>query len=179
MNRFRQLARVIIGVCSTAMLLGMSCAVYAGGFSDTFRNFVLGPEAHAGTLPAVQLPVTSQARNCMQCHNGSAGLRVNMKPAGTPMQFRGHLSIDHPVGMDYKQYAYKRPESYVMPVRMTKRILFEDGKVTCVSCHRTESAPVTLSGVAQTRSGSQHCNVETGYTTGPNRTQLCMGCHNM
>jgi len=178
MNRFRHLARVIASV-SSAVLLGMSCAVHAGSFSDTFRNFVLGPEAHAGTLPAVQLPVSSQASNCMQCHNGSAGPRVNMKHAGTPMQFRGHLSIDHPVGMDYNQYAYKRPESYVMPTRVDARILFEDGKVTCVSCHQTESEQVALSGVTQTRTGSQLCNVGAGYTTGPNRTRLCMGCHNM
>jgi hypothetical protein len=179
MSRFRGLVRVIIGVCSTVVLLGVSYATHASSFSDAFKNFVLGPEANAGTLPAVQLPATSQASKCMQCHNGSAGPQINMKHAETPMQFRGHLSINHPVGMDYNRYAYKSPATYVAPVRMDKRILFEDGKVTCVSCHRTKSEPATLSGVSQTQASGQQCNVGIGYTTGPNRTRLCMGCHAM
>ncbi|MFQ5643618.1 MAG: hypothetical protein ACE5FQ_07955 [Thiogranum sp.] len=178
MSRFRRLARVLTGVFSIVVLLGTSSA-YAGSFSDAFKNFVLGPEASAGTLPAVQLPATSQARSCMQCHNGSSGPRINMKHAGTAMQFRGHLSLDHPVGMDYNQYAYKRPESYVMPARMDARILFEEGKITCVSCHSTENEPADRSNGAQARADSQNCNVGAGYTTGMNRTRLCMGCHNM
>ncbi len=179
MSRFRRLARVIIAVCSTVVLLGTPYATQAGSFSDTFKNFVLGPEAHAGTLPAVQLPATSQARNCMQCHNGSAGPQIAMKHAGTPMRFRGHISIDHPVGMNYNQYAYKNPQSYVAPARMDKRIVFENGAVTCVSCHQIESEPVARLNGTHTQTGSQQCNVGTGYTTGSNRTRLCMGCHNM
>ena len=179
MSRFSRLARVIIGVCSTVVLLGTSYATHAGSFSDAFKNFVLGPEANAGTLPAVQLPATSQASNCMQCHNGNAGPRINMKHAGTPMQFRGHLSIDHPVGMDYSQYAFKSPDTYVVPARMDKRILFENGKVTCVSCHQIKNEPVAQADVIHTQTASQRCNVGTGYTTGSNQTRLCMGCHNM
>ena len=179
MSRFSRLARVLIGVCSTVVLLGTSYATHAGSFSDAFKNFVLGPEANAGTLPAVQLPATSQASNCMQCHNGNAGPRINMKHAGTPMQFRGHISIDHPVGMDYSRYAHKSPDTYVVPARIDNRILFEDGKVTCVSCHRTKSEPAAVSGVSQTQSSSQQCNVGTGYNTGLSRTRLCMGCHSM
>ena len=179
MSRFSRLARVIIGVFSTVVLLGTSYATHAGSFSDAFKNFVLGPEANAGTLPAVQLPATSQASNCMQCHNGNAGPQINMKHAGTPMQFRGHLSIDHPVGMDYNRYAHKSPDTYVVPARMDKRILFEEGKVTCVSCHQIENEPVAQSDGIYTQTGSQHCNVGPGYTTGSNRSRLCMGCHNM
>ena len=178
MDRFRHLAQIFVSICSAALLLGASHAAHAGGFSDAFKNFVLGSEANAGTLSAVQLPAASLSRTCMQCHNGSTGPRINMKHVGAPMQFRG-VSIDHPVGMDYGQYAAKRPESYVMPTRMDARILLEDGKVTCVSCHQTESEPVAQSGVAQTRTSSQLCNVGAGYTTGHNRTRLCVGCHSM
>lgn len=174
MSRFRHLARVIISM--SVLMLGTASAAHAGNFSDAFKNFVLGAEANASTLPAVQLPVASLARNCMQCHNGNAGPQINMKHAGTAMQFRG-ININHPVGMDYGQYAYKRPESYVMPTRVDARILFEDGKVTCVSCHQTEVSPVAVSNITQT--GTQQCNVGTGYTTGQNRTRLCMGCHTM
>lgn len=102
-----------------------------------------------------------------------------MKHAGTPMQFRGHLSIDHPVGMDYNRYAYKNPDTYVVPARMDKRILFENGKVTCVSCHQIKNEPVAQADVIHTRTASQRCNVGTGYTTGSSQTRLCMGCHNM
>jgi len=179
MSRFSHLARVMIGVCSTVVLLGTSYAAHAGSFSDAFKNFVLGAEANAGTLPAVQLPSTSQASNCMQCHSGNAGPRITMKHAGTPMQFRGHLSIDHPVGMDYNRYAYKNPDTYVVPARMDKRILFENGKVTCVSCHQIKNEPVAQADVIHTRTASQRCNVGTGYTTGSSQTRLCMGCHNM
>ncbi|HHJ15253.1 MAG TPA: hypothetical protein ENJ80_00990 [Gammaproteobacteria bacterium] len=177
MSRIRHLARFIISIGTTVLLLGTSHAAQAGSFSDAFKNFVLGSEANAGTLPAVQLPASSQSRTCMQCHNGSGGPHINMKPAGSPMQFSG-MSIDHPVGMDYNQYAYKHPESYVRPARMDTRILFEDGKVTCVSCHQTETSPAALPGIAQ--ADTPHCNVGTGYTTGSNnRTRLCLGCHTM
>ena len=176
MSKFSYLARGIIGICSTVLMLSTSYTAHAGGFSDAFKNFVLGSEVSAGTLPAVQLPAASLSSTCMQCHNGSAGPHINMKPAGTPMQFSG-TSIDHPIGMDYDQYAYKRPESYVLPARMDGRILFEDGKVTCVSCHQTEATPVALSSIAQT--DTPHCNVGAGYTTGSSRTRLCMGCHTM
>lgn len=179
MSSFRRLARVLFGVGATVVLLGSSWAAQAGSFSDAFKDFVLGSQANAGTLPAVQLPATSEASNCMQCHNGSAGPRIAMKHSETPMQFRGHLSIDHPVGMDYNRYAHKSPDTYVLPARMDKRILFENGKVTCVSCHSTKSEPAALPDVAQTRTGSQQCNVGTGYTTGPNRTRLCLSCHTM
>lgn len=178
MSKFRHLAQVFTGLCSAVLLLGASHAAHAGGFSDAFKNFVLGSEANAGTLPAVQLPASSLSRTCMQCHNGSGGPHINMKPAGTPMQFSG-TSIDHPVGMDYNQYAYKRPESYVLPMRMDARILFEDGKVTCVSCHQTETRPVALSSTGVTGATPRRCNVGTGYTTGSSRTRLCMGCHTM
>lgn len=179
MSRFRRLARVIINVCSAVVLLSTAYATQASSFSEAFKHFVLGPEANAGTLPAVQLPATSQASNCMQCHNGSAGPQINMKHAGTPMRFRGALSIDHPIGMDYHRTASKRPDTYVALARMDKRILFEDGKVTCVSCHRTKSEPAAVSGVSQTQFSSQQCNVGTGYNTGLSRTRLCMSCHAM
>jgi hypothetical protein len=179
MSRFRRLARVIVAVWATTVLLGASPTTQAGSFSDAFKNFVLGPEASAGTLPAVQLPPASQASSCMQCHNGSAGPRINMKHAGTAMAFRGQLNIDHPVGMDYNRYAYKSPDTYVLPVRMDSRILFEDGKVTCVSCHRTKRETAAVADMVQTQISGQQCNVDTGYTTGPNRTQLCMSCHTM
>jgi len=179
MSKFRHPARVFTGLCSVLLLLGASHTAFAGGFSDAFKNFVLGSEANAGTLPAVQLPAASLSRTCMECHNGSAGPQVNMKHVGSPMQFSG-VSIDHPIGMDYRQYAYKHPESFVMPERMDARILFEDGKVTCVSCHQTKAGTVALSGITPNQADTRHCNVGAGYTTGSsNRTRLCMGCHSM
>jgi len=179
MNRFHCLTHVIIVVCSTAVLLGTSWTVHAGSFSDTFKNFVLGSEASAGVLPAVQFPASSQANACMQCHNGSAGTRISMKHAGISMQFRGNMSIEHPVGMDYRQHADKNPDTYVAPAHMDKRIAFEAGKVTCITCHQTQNEPAALPGIPQARADSQYCNVDTGFTTGPSQTRLCMSCHAM
>ncbi len=176
MSRLCHLARITVGACTTIILLGISFAAHAGGFLDAFKDFVLGSEAQAGSL-TVQLPVTSQAVDCMHCHDGTVGPQINMKHAGSPMKFRGQVSIDHPVGMDYGQYAHSNPDTYVMPARMDKRIVLEDGKVTCVSCHRTRSEPATQPD--QPRTAVEHCNVAEGYTTGPNPSRLCMGCHAM
>ncbi len=95
------------------------------------------------------------------------------------MQFRGHLSIDHPIGMDYDRYANKSPATYVTPTHMDKRIVLEDGKVTCVSCHQTIVEQNAGSDDIATPTGDQHCNAASGYTTGPSQVQLCMGCHAM
>jgi hypothetical protein len=168
----------LAGACVAALLLITPCVTQAGGFAEVFKNFVLGPEAHAGTAFTVQLPENSKAGDCMRCHNGSAGSRIHMKPAGTPMQFRGHMSIDHPVGMDYGQYSRKNPSAYVRAVGLDKRILLEDGKVTCVSCHTTQKQSPNLSG-AYSLGNSGHCSVGDGYTTGASQTGLCMSCHAM
>ena len=179
MNRFYRLTRLIILTCTTLLAGGAPMLAQAGGFADAFRDFVLGSQADAATLAVVQLPANSRSDRCMQCHNGSAGPHVTMKPAGAPMRFRGQFSIDHPVGMDYTHAAYRNPGTYVAPARLDKRIVFEDGKVTCVSCHQTDNTVIATADTLSPGNGGARCTVGKGYTTGPGQTRLCMSCHAM
>jgi hypothetical protein len=152
----------------------------AANLSEVFKDFVLGPEVQAATASAVQFPAGSGASACMQCHDGSAAIQVHLKPADTPMQYRGQFIVGHPVGMNYSRYAMKNPDAYTSPVALDKRVVLEEGAVTCLSCHRAKSQTPTAqhsSEFDQATNGA--CNVATGYTTGASQTGLCMACHTM
>ena len=99
------------------------------------------------------------------------------------MRYRGNHNVDHPVGMDYASYAHKDPAVYVPPEQLDKRIILENGEVTCLSCHETKLQSHLeqdfLPSLAQqnTIDGEQICTATNRLTTGTNRTQLCLSCH--
>jgi len=168
----------IISACFIVMFLGSSADSKADSLSESFKNFILGAEVQASTM-AVQLPSTSRANTCMQCHNGSAASQVHLKPAGAPVQYRGQMIVGHPIGMNYSRYAAKNPATYTRPAALDKRVVLEDGEVTCVSCHRTKPQPPATQQVAQLVPSRSTCNVAEGYTTGMSQSRLCMACHTM
>lgn len=177
MYRFCSL-RHLSGGCLAITLL-FSSGSQAANLAETFKTFVLGPEAQAATTAAVRFPSTSRADACMQCHDGSAARQVHLKPAGTPMQYRGQLTVGHPVGMDYERYAVKNPSTYTSAAKLDKRVVLEEGAVTCLSCHRPKSQTPSVPISELTQTADESCNVDSGYTTGPSQTGLCMTCHTL
>jgi hypothetical protein len=122
----------------------------------------------------------------MACHDGSGGQRVALKHAESPMRFRGNHNVDHPVGMDYASYAYRDPVVYVLPQQLDERILLEDGKVTCLSCHETKTREqveqdylIEVRHARDAGDDQQVCTATDRLTTGTHQTALCLACHAM
>ncbi|WJW76612.1 hypothetical protein QVG61_05850 [Thiohalobacter sp. IOR34] len=163
-----------------AMMFSLVGNAMAGGFADAFRDFVLGSPAEASVLAAQdQLSRASQARHCMQCHDGSSATAITIKDADSPMQIRGHRTLDHPVGMSYARHARRNPAVYVAPGKLDPRIRLENGTVTCISCHRTRDAGHTTQVSDRSPSSANNCTASADLTTGPEPGRLCIACHAM
>jgi len=155
-----------LAACMVGVLFTINTA-NAESFADSFRDFVLGSEAQARTITPADFGTNSQSGKCMQCHDS-----IHLKRAGTPMQFQGNASTNHPVGMSYAQHANKSPATYVRPASLNHRIQLENGQVGCVSCHQaktTESVAVNTPDCTSTKE----------LATGHDQTSLCMSCHVM
>ncbi len=169
----------VISVCFVIVFLGSSSDSRAGSLAESFKNFVLGAEAQASATHPVQFPPASRASTCMQCHDGTGASQVHLKPAGAPIQYRGQMITGHPVGMNYSHYAAKNPAIYTRPAALDKRVVLENGEVTCLSCHRTRSRDAADRQLTRLEASRAACNVAEGYTTGMTQTGLCMACHTM
>jgi hypothetical protein len=159
----------------------------AKGFAERFRDFVLDSNGLSKTdEPRVHLVNSSQSRQCMSCHDGSSASPVTLKHADTSMRFSGHGSVNHPVGMRYANYANSKPAEYVPLEDLDRRIILEDGEVTCVSCHETKDhsetgtdAHATTTQLTYSDNGIYVCSATKRLTTGTSSTTLCLSCHAM
>ena len=159
----------------------------AKGFADRFREFVLesDPQAINDTVPLPDsAAVTSQ--QCMACHDGSGGKVIALKHAESAMRYSGNHNVDHPVGMDYASYAYRYPVEYVAPERLDRRIVLEQGQVTCLSCHETKTPEqiqqdylIQVNHSATDFAVQGNCTATNRLTTGTQQTTLCLSCHAM
>lgn len=68
---------------------------------------------------------------CMSCHDGTIAPTIT---AHTTMTGGADLGANHPVGIDYLFAARSDPASFIDPAA-NPRIVLEDGKVACISCH--------------------------------------------
>ncbi|MBI4605239.1 MAG: hypothetical protein HY721_25025 [Planctomycetes bacterium] len=99
---------------------------------------------HARMFALVHVPAESAhgdgidatSRQCLQCHDGTAGGSgdVDVRTRGTPRI--GERASSHPIGVSYPP----RPKpwsdgSYVPRAQLDRRILLPEGRVGCLSCH--------------------------------------------
>lgn len=70
---------------------------------------------------------------CLSCHDGTIAPTIN---AHTVSSGGLDLGANHPVGTDYLAAARRDPGSFNDPMT-NGRIVLEDGKVACISCHDT------------------------------------------
>lgn len=90
---------------------------------------------------------------CMSCHDGTIARTITahaLTGGGTD------LGANHPVGMDYLTAVRGNPGSFIDPAS-NPRIVLEDGKVSCISCHATHDISAVSGG-----------NV---------RQEVCIECH--
>jgi hypothetical protein len=122
----------------------------------------------------------------MACHDGSEGTAIALKQAESAMRYNGIHNVDHPVGMDYASYAYRYPVEYVAPEQLDRRIVLEDGQVTCLSCHETKTTEqieqeylIEVNHTVSRLDAEQSCSATDRLTTGTHQTTLCLSCHDM
>ncbi len=109
----------------------------------------------------------SMKQDCLSCHDGAIGRDVfsyflfekgyeQMNGGSKRSAVNRTINHDHPVGVDYYSAYLRDPRHYVAPEMLNSEILLQDGKVTCVSCHRADGT-VRIDGNAKSR--------------------LCLACH--
>ena len=151
----------------------------AGDFANAFKDFILGSDVQASTRDALLVNSTRSER-CMQCHDGSSAKAIVLKDADAPLHISGYRNVNHPVGLNYSQYASNSPVSYVRPENLDARIQLENGDVTCVSCHESrETNEFQAQSFAFADEQEQVCDATGSLTVGPRKTDLCMSCHSM
>jgi predicted CXXCH cytochrome family protein len=75
---------------------------------------------------------------CVSCHNGAIGKAANSRNAGVETLTYNGSSMDHPIGMSYREAAQYNDELH--PVEsLSPLITLVDGKVGCSSCHNQYS----------------------------------------
>ncbi|MDH3283462.1 MAG: hypothetical protein OEQ13_01870 [Acidobacteriota bacterium] len=121
-----------------------------------------GSGPHRGQLPA------SAAGTCLACHDGARARYVTAREAGR-MQIVGGVSVNHPIGMDYERHVGERPKHFHPIGALPDSVRFVDGRVSCVSCHRENSATP----------GAGDCLATGELAVGPRETDLCLACHAM
>jgi hypothetical protein len=70
---------------------------------------------------------------CLSCHDGTVAPTITAHTASSGGM---DLGANHPVGIDYQAAVRRDPGSYNDPA-MNGRIVLEEGKVACISCHAT------------------------------------------
>jgi hypothetical protein len=137
------------------------------------------------------------AEGCMQCHNGVQASHIVVKTADASMQFSSSgQQVNHPVGMNYDDYATRRSRAYMPRFSLDSNILLVNGQVSCVSCHRlkeTDEAGVLIeTHMNENRQDTfdvpgnemqlghinkENCTASGNLTVGPRETDLCLACH--
>lgn len=95
---------------------------------------------------------------CMSCHDGTIAPTIKAHSVGGVERVTAlgaDPSANHPVGVDYLAALRRDPGSYNDPA-MNHRIILEDGRVGCVSCHATHEVTASAGNV---------------------RPEVCLDCH--
>ncbi|MDH5432886.1 MAG: hypothetical protein OEY19_03010 [Gammaproteobacteria bacterium] len=161
-------------VVSSLVVFFFSTDVKAGSFQD----FILAEEQPEVEL-TVHMPDKSVSSSCMQCHSGKKARSISLKHAQAKMSFSGFGNGDHPVGMNYDEYARNKPRHYVPSSRLDSRIVLENGQVTCVSCHQIKPEFNNQHANNLPLGTVESCGSTKTLTTESNQTGLCMSCHSI
>ncbi len=164
------------------VIIGYLCALAspaaAADFGDTFREWLLGPEVQASTRESMAVQLDAVSQSCMGCHNGTAATHISLKNARSPLQALGTMNVNHPVGMDYGEYASRNPLGYQPGALLDPNIRLVDGKVGCVSCHQLKvEMPQAMAVALSAPAVNSICPASRRLTVGPKKSDLCLACH--
>jgi hypothetical protein len=116
---------------------------------------------------------------CMTCHNGTLGPRIEIRAAGSPIEYEFTSSLrttNHAVGMEYRLAYEAKPREFVAPAALAPSIRLVAGKVGCLSCHikKTDLVAETTPTLPDRNTRCTIDRAENGrFLGGPN----CLQCH--
>lgn len=168
-------------------LLSATCQASAEDFISVIKRLVV--TANNGSVPVS--PSSSSAysgapeldwvsEKCVGCHNGIKATGIALKSPRSAGELLGHPSQGHPVGMNYEDYAHTLPFEYRPKQTLQADIDLVDGKVSCISCHRSKVTVVQKLAVAGQHENAQvSCPSSRQLNSGPGGAGLCQACHIM
>jgi hypothetical protein len=109
----------------------------------------------------------------MGCHAG----HIQVRASGTPMQFRGMQTTNHPMGMVYELSVRKDPQGYRPSTALHSNVRLVDGRVTCISCHQLKNENTKPIVDASLSLPEGRCTATREFTMGPRDKELCLACH--
>lgn len=142
--------RLALSPGHAALLESGRCTVCHVSHSAQERRALWGGEraSGAGFIPASIDSGGGKTGMCLSCHDGATArpLTAHAGPAyGMASAAGPDMASAHPVGVDYMAAVRRDPGSYNDPFA-NPRIVLEDGKVGCVSCHATHDAATVAAG---------------------------------
>lgn len=106
----------------------------ATGDDSDYFNFS-DNDSHSGDVQTGG--IDSFSVDCLSCHNGASAVEVTLTVRNSP-NFGGGKTFgsakDHPIGMDYAQYA-SLGRGYKPMFAPESKMVFINGKVGCLTCH--------------------------------------------
>jgi hypothetical protein len=117
-----------------------------------------------------------ESQRCMTCHDGSRALRIELGPAGAPMEIESFgmtRTKNHAIGMEYAVAYNAKPREFVAPPLLKTDVKLVGGKVGCLSCHAKKEI-IVADGGAFDRSLLDRCTVDDreGF-----QEPKCLSCH--
>lgn len=91
---------------------------------------------------SVATPGKTPTSACMGCHDGSVAAMADVSfPAAPGFAGEPHDSGNgaHPIDLDYEASAQRRPGSFTPVSALPREVTLQDGKITCLTCHRPDS----------------------------------------
>ena len=121
------------------------CHTVIGGSFRVISHWQFSNLAHLETInpnaAGSEKPVRSSGRldietkNCLSCHDNIRVTIPSLNETESQKRARWGTMTDHPVGIDYRNFALQKSNMFFYPRRNPDRVRLFDGKVGCGSCH--------------------------------------------
>ena len=170
-------------------VLGISLVFSAGradaeSFLSVIKRLVLTqsgsdiPASYSAAGNVYERELDWVSKKCVECHNGMEASNITTSSVRILQEYPGQRSQRHPVGVDYERYVRVLPSEYRPMAVLTRDIDFVNGKVSCVSCHRSDTDySKMLSVPGNQRDVEVDCPSSGQLNSGPGGSGLCQACH--
>ncbi|MEK9137930.1 MAG: hypothetical protein AAB393_12465 [Bacteroidota bacterium] len=162
----------ILRAAATAILFGLTLHSNAQPALNTAFE-----QPPSNRLSVAQLDAESQ--KCMRCHDGSLGSRIELRPAGAPIEYefgRTVTTTNHAIGMSFSTAYEANPTEYVSPSALNPNVKLVDGKVGCLSCHVQKEVLIAQTS-AFVETPETQCSFDKEATRRAFGGPSCLNCH--
>lgn len=130
-------------------------------FSNRAHLETINPNKAGAEKPAQFLgQLDRETKNCLSCHDNIRVTIPSLNESESQKRARWGTMTDHPVGVDYSDFALQKSNMFFYPRRNPDRVRLFDGKVGCGSCH------------------SMYAKDEKYLNETFDKGRICLQCHN-